>query len=161
MSQPDPNDSPSGYCVLSPNQATCLPHTPPPSPLPHAQLWYTIPTRRNSTHSSRSRTNTLLSLSGLYWFLTHMLLKQICNSDTGLSNSAWYTTIYKSMSFFFFGCLRSSLLCKSFLQLRGARSTLRCSERTSHHSVFSCCGAQALGRSGFCICITQFSSVAQ
>ena len=161
MSQPDPNDSPSGYCVLSPNQATCLPHTPPPSPLPHAQLWYTIPTRRNSTHSSRSRTNALLSLSGLYWFLTHMLLKQICNSDTGLSNSAWYTTIYKSMSFFFFlAALGLHCFARAFSSC-GARSTLRCSERTSHHSVFSCCGAQALGRSGFCICITQFSSVAQ
>ena len=45
---------------------------------------------------------------------------------------------------FIYGCVGSSLLCSSFLQLGGAGATLHCGTQASHCGGFSCCGAQAL-----------------
>ena len=47
--------------------------------------------------------------------------------------------------FYFFGCVRSSLLHMGFLYLWRAGVTLRCGAWASHCGSFSCCGAQALG----------------
>ena len=44
---------------------------------------------------------------------------------------------------FIYGCVGSSPLCKSFLQLRQAGATLHRSARASHYRGLSCCGAQA------------------
>ena len=44
---------------------------------------------------------------------------------------------------FIFGCVRSSFLCKGFLQLRQAGATLHRGARASHCRGLSCCGAQA------------------
>ena len=51
----------------------------------------------------------------------------------------------EEFSFFFFGCIGSSLLHVGFLWLQRVGATLRCSARTSHCSDFFCCGVQALG----------------
>ena len=55
--------------------------------------------------------------------------------------------VYKFILFylFIFGCIGSSLLRVSFLQLRRAGATLCCGAWASHCSGFSCCGAWALG----------------
>ena len=50
-----------------------------------------------------------------------------------------------SFNIFIFGCIGSSLLRASFLQLLGAGATLHCGVQASHCSGFSCCGARALG----------------
>ena len=44
---------------------------------------------------------------------------------------------------FIFGCVGSSLLCASFLQLWQAGATPHRGARASHHRGLSCCGAQA------------------
>ena len=46
---------------------------------------------------------------------------------------------------FIFGCVGSSLLHVSFLQLQRGRATLCCDVRASHCGGFCCCGARALG----------------
>ena len=45
--------------------------------------------------------------------------------------------------YLFFGCVGSSFLCESLLQLRQAGATLHRGARASHHRGLSCCGAQA------------------
>ena len=47
--------------------------------------------------------------------------------------------------YFIFGCVGSSWLRASFLQLRRAGATLHCGARAPHCSGFSCGGARALG----------------
>ena len=44
---------------------------------------------------------------------------------------------------FIFGCVGSSFLCESFLQLQQAGATLHRGARASHYRGLSCCGAQA------------------
>ena len=44
---------------------------------------------------------------------------------------------------FIYDCVESSFLCKGFLQLRQAGTTLHRCARASHHRGLSCCGAQA------------------
>ena len=53
--------------------------------------------------------------------------------------------IYYYYYYYFFGCIGSSLLHVSFLQLWRARATVCCGARASHCSGFSCCRAWALG----------------
>ena len=53
--------------------------------------------------------------------------------------------IFLKLSFYFVGCIGSSLLRTGFLQLRRAGATLHCNVWASHCSGFSCCRARALG----------------
>ena len=53
--------------------------------------------------------------------------------------------IFKNVTYFIFGCARSSWLLASFVYLWWVGLLSRCSAWASLCSVFSCCGAQALG----------------
>ena len=55
----------------------------------------------------------------------------------------FFSINYYLFILFIFGCVGSSFLCESFLQLRQAGATLHRGARASHCRSLSCCGAQA------------------
>ena len=85
----------------------------------------------------------LSSISLFLESLKHFVCKQF-----------WYllkrvlTLSFKFIYLFIYGCVGSSPLCEGFLQLWQAGATPHRGVRASHHRGLSCCGAQALRRTG-------------
>ena len=69
-----------------------------------------------------------------------------------------YLVRFLKINQFIFGCVGSSLLHASFLQLRRAGVTLHCRMRASHCGGFSCCRTRALGASGLVVVVCGLSS---